>query len=252
MNKLFKSLLVFSLCCVLLLGSVQNAVGGIDDTIRDIKGALSDLKQELQTPSGFVLPPLPYDYSALEPFIDTATMKLHHDKHHAAYVNNLNTAIAKHPELQGKPLVGLLKNLNQVPADIRTVVQNNGGGHFNHSLFWKSMTPKGGGQPTGKLAAAINSTFGSFDQFKQAFETAGVGRFGSGWVWLVKNAQGKLEIVTTPNQDTPLTTAIPLLGNDLWEHAYYLKYQNRRPEYLKAWWNVVNWSVVGKRFEAAI
>jgi Fe-Mn family superoxide dismutase len=247
MNKWFKSLLILSICCVFLLSGIRSATGDINDTIQDIKGAIKEIKKELVPP--FTLPPLPYDYSALEPFIDTATMKLHHDKHHAAYVNNLNQAIAKHPELAGQSLKTFLKNLNQVPEDIRKVVQNNGGGHFNHSMFWSTMTPKGGGQPTGTLAKAINSNFGSFDQFKQAFETAGAGRFGSGWVWLVKTAQGKLAITTTANQDAPLADgAIPLMGNDLWEHAYYLKYQNRRPEYLKAWWNVVNWPEVSKRF----
>lgn len=231
----------------MFLGNIPNAAGDINDTIQDIKGAIKSIKKELVSP--YVLPTLPYPYNALEPFIDTTTMKIHHDKHHATYVNNLNKALDKYPDLKEKPLTTLLKNLDQVPEDIRKAVQNNGGGHFNHEMFWNSMKPKGGGMLTGPLSTAINSTFGSFDQFKQAFETAGASRFGSGWVWLVKTAQGKLEIMTTANQDTPLADgAIPLLGNDVWEHAYYLKYQNRRPEYLKAWWNVVNWPEVSKRF----
>ncbi|MGB8698097.1 MAG: superoxide dismutase [Thermosynechococcaceae cyanobacterium] len=247
MRTWFQRLFALSLCCILFLGIAQSATGGIKDSIQEIKTNVADIKKELP----FVLLPLPYDYNALEPYIDTETMKLHHDKHHAAYVNNLNKAIEKHPELKDKSLKALLKNLSQVPDDIRTTVQNNGGGHYNHGLFWNSMSPKGGGQPTGPLAAAITNTFGGFAQFQQAFEAAGVSRFGSGWVWLVKNTQGNLEIITTPNQDTPLATGqVPILGNDLWEHAYYLKYQNRRPEYLKAWWNVVNWSEAGKRFEA--
>jgi superoxide dismutase, Fe-Mn family len=250
MRRWFNGLLAFSICCLILLGSVPNAAGDINDTIQDIKGAVKTLKKELVSP--YVLPALPYPYDALEPFIDTATMRVHHDKHHAAYVTNLNKALDKYPDLKGKPLTALLKSLDQVPEDIRKAVQNNGGGHFNHEMFWNSMKPKGGGAPTGAVATAINSTFGGFDQFKQAFETAGTGRFGSGWVWLVKTAQGKLDIMTTANQDTPLADgAIPLLGNDVWEHAYYLKYQNRRPEYLKAWWNVVNWPEVNKRFAGA-
>lgn len=250
MRRWFNGLLAFSICCLILLGTVPNAAGDINDTIQDIKGAIKSIKKELISP--YVLPTLPYPYNALEPFIDTTTMKIHHDKHHATYVNNLNKALDKYPDLKEKPLTTLLKNLDQVPEDIRKAVQNNGGGHFNHEMFWNSMKPKGGGMPTGPLSTAINSTFGSFDQFKQAFETAGASRFGSGWVWLVKTAQGKLEIMTTANQDTPLADgAIPLLGNDVWEHAYYLKYQNRRPEYLKAWWNVVNWPEVSKRFAEA-
>jgi superoxide dismutase, Fe-Mn family len=201
--------------------------------------------------SSFTLPPLPYDYKALEPYIDAQTMQLHHDKHHAAYVTNLNKALEKHPELKDKSLEELVKTPDQIPEDIRVVVRNNGGGHYNHSMFWSIMSPKGGGKPKGKLAAAIDSRFGNFEKFQQAFEAAGASRFGSGWVWLVKTAQGKLEIITTPNQDTPLGEgAFPVMGNDMWEHAYYLKYQNRRPEYLKAWWNVVNWPEIGKRFEA--
>ena len=195
------------------------------------------------------LPPLPYPPTALEPHIDAQTMEIHHGKHHNAYVTNLNAALEKAPELAGKSLEDLLRNLASVPEAVRTAVRNNGGGHWNHSQFWPSMSPNGGGAPSGKLADAINSAFGDFEKFKEAFNAAGVGRFGSGWVWLV-NEGGKLAITSTPNQDNPLMDGkpAPLLGNDVWEHAYYLKYQNRRPDYLKAWWNTVNWGEVEKRF----
>jgi len=195
------------------------------------------------------LPPLPYPTNALEPHIDAQTMEIHHGKHHNAYVTNLNAALEKAPELANTPLDELLRNLSKVPEAIRTAVRNNGGGHWNHSQFWPSMSPNGGGAPTGKLADAINASFGDFEKFKEAFNAAGVGRFGSGWVWLV-NEGGKLAITSSPNQDNPLMDGkpAPILGNDVWEHAYYLKYQNRRPDYLKAWWNTVNWSEVGKRF----
>jgi Fe-Mn family superoxide dismutase len=195
------------------------------------------------------LPPLPYPANALEPHIDAQTMEIHHGKHHNAYVTNLNAALEKAPQLADKPLEELLKNLNAVPEAIRTAVRNNGGGHWNHSQFWRTMGPNGGGAPSGKLADAINAAFGDFEKFKEQFNAAGVGRFGSGWVWLVKEG-GKLAITSTPNQDNPLMDgkSAPLLGNDVWEHAYYLKYQNRRPDYLKAWWNTVNWAEVGKRF----
>jgi Fe-Mn family superoxide dismutase len=177
-------------------------------------------------------------------------MHLHHDMHHGAYVKNLNAALEKHPELQNKQADELIKNLNSVPEDIRTAVRNNGGGHVNHSMFWKIMKPKGGGEPTGKIAEAIKSTFGSLDTFKQQFNDAGTKQFGSGWVWLV-HGQGKVQIVTTANQDSPLSQGLfPIMGNDVWEHAYYLKYNNRRPEYLQAWWNVVNWEEINKRFES--
>jgi Fe-Mn family superoxide dismutase len=197
------------------------------------------------------LPPLPYPTNALEPHIDAQTMEIHHGKHHAAYVTNLNAALDKAPELKDKPLDELLKNLNAVPEAIRTAVRNNGGGHWNHSQFWKTMGPNAGGAPSGKLADAINSAFGDFEKFKEQFQAAGAARFGSGWVWLVKEG-GKLAITSSPNQDNPLMDGkpAPLLGNDVWEHAYYLKYQNRRPDYLKAWWNTVNWGEVGKRFGA--
>jgi len=197
----------------------------------------------------FTLPPLPYPTNALEPHIDAQTMEIHHGKHHNAYVTNLNAALEKAPELADKSLDDLLRNLNSVPEAVRTAVRNNGGGHWNHSQFWKTMGPNGGGGPTGKLADAINAAFGDFEKFKEAFQAAGAGRFGSGWVWLV-NEGGKLAITSTPNQDNPLMEgkSAPLLGNDVWEHAYYLKYQNRRPDYLKAWWNTVNWDEVAKRF----
>jgi superoxide dismutase, Fe-Mn family len=196
------------------------------------------------------LPPLPYATNALEPHIDAQTMEIHHGKHHNAYVTNLNAALEKAPELADKSLEDLLRNLNSVPEAVRTAVRNNGGGHWNHSQCWKTMGPNGGGGPTGKLADAINAAFGDFEKFKEAFNAAGVGRFGSGWVWLV-NEGGKLAITSTPNQDNPLMDgkSPPILGNDVWEHAYYLKYQNRRPDYLKAWWNTVNWEEVGKRFK---
>jgi len=197
----------------------------------------------------FTLPPLPYATNALEPHIDAQTMEIHHGKHHAAYVNNLNAALEKAPELQGKSIDDLLKNLNAVPEAIRTAVRNNGGGHWNHTMFWQVMAPNAGGAPTGKLADAINASFGDLEKFKEQFNAAGAGRFGSGWVWLVKDGN-KLAIVSTPNQDNPIMDGkpAPLLGLDVWEHAYYLKYQNRRPDYMKAWWNVVNWPEVAKRF----
>ncbi len=197
------------------------------------------------------LPPLPYAYNALEPHIDTQTMQLHHDKHHAAYVKNLNEAFKKHPEIQDKKLEYLVLHLETVPKDIRTTIRNNGGGHLNHSMFWQIMKPNGGGEPTGAIASAIQERFGSFAAFKQQFNEAGAGRFGSGWVWLVRDPSRKLQITTTPNQDSPIADGnYPILGNDVWEHAYYLKYQNRRAEYLNAWWNVVNWDEVNRRLAA--
>jgi superoxide dismutase, Fe-Mn family len=192
------------------------------------------------------LPALPYNHGALEPHIDAQTMQLHHGKHHHTYITNLNTALDKHPDLHNKSLDDLVRNVTSVPEDIRTVVRNNGGGHWNHSLFWKLMAPNAGGAPSGAVADAINSSFGSFDKFKEQFQAAGLGRFGSGWAWLVDNG-GKLEITSTPNQDTPLMEGKKaVLGVDVWEHAYYLKYQNRRADYLTAWWNVVNWTEVNR------
>jgi superoxide dismutase, Fe-Mn family len=194
------------------------------------------------------LPPLPYAYNALEPHIDEQTMRIHHDKHHAAYINNLNAALEKTPDLQKKSIDELLRGINTVPEDIRTAVRNNGGGHANHTMFWEIMGPNGGGAPKGAIADAIKSAFGGFDQFKEQVNKAGVGRFGSGWAWLVE-AGGKLVIESSANQDSPLMEGKkPILGIDVWEHAYYLKYQNRRPDYLAAWWNVVNWDAVNKRF----
>jgi Fe-Mn family superoxide dismutase len=205
----------------------------------------------------YELPPLPYPKEALEPHIDTLTMELHHGKHHAAYVANVNKAIAGKADLERKTVEALIGNLDAVPAEIRTAVRNNGGGHANHSLFWKLMAPKAGGGPAGKLADDVKAVFGSFDNFKEKLEAAGVGRFGSGWAWLVLNA-GKLDIASTANQDSPLMgkgvagcEGRPILAVDVWEHAYYLKYQNRRAEYLKAWWNVVNWAEVARLYEAA-
>jgi Fe-Mn family superoxide dismutase len=198
------------------------------------------------------LPALPYDYSALEPVIDTQTMKLHHDMHHAAYVKNLNAALEKYPSLQSKSAEGLVRDLNAIPEDIRAAVRNNGGGHVNHSMFWKIMKPKGGGDPSGAIGESITKSFGSFKDFQTKFNEAGVKQFGSGWVWLAAKPGGDVQIISTPNQDNPISQGLfPILGNDVWEHAYYLKYNNRRPEYLAAWWGVVNWEEVGKRFEAA-
>ncbi len=201
----------------------------------------------------FKLPPLTYDYNALEPHIDATTMKFHHDKHHAAYVKNLNAAVAKYPQLKTKTVEELLLNLNTLPKDIQNSVRNNGGGHLNHSMFWQIMGPKGGGVPTGAIAAAINTNFGSFDKFKTQFNEAGTKVFGSGWAWLVRSKDGKLKIISTPNQDNPIVQGLyPIMGNDVWEHAYYLKYQNRRPDYLSAWWNVINWAEVNQRFARAL
>jgi Fe-Mn family superoxide dismutase len=199
----------------------------------------------------FELPPLPYDYKALEPTIDEETMHLHHDKHHQAYVTNLNNAV-QGTQFENMSVEDLIRNLNSVPENIRTAVRNNGGGHANHSMFWKIMTPNGGGQPTGPLASAINQAFGSFDQFKTQFNDAGAKRFGSGWAWLVAGQNGQLQVISTANQDSPLMDGLfPVMGNDVWEHAYYLKYQNRRPDYLNAWWNVVNWDEIARRFQQA-
>ncbi|HEU4570930.1 MAG TPA: superoxide dismutase [Gemmatimonadales bacterium] len=199
----------------------------------------------------FTLPPLPYAFDALEPHIDAQTMQIHHGKHHAAYVNNLNAALDGQAALQAKSIEALIADLGAVPEAIRTAVRNNGGGHFNHTLFWEIMTPGGAKEPTGKLAEAISKTFGGFAQFKEQFQKAGAGRFGSGWAWLVRGKDGALAIESTANQDSPLMEGkYPVMGCDVWEHAYYLKYQNRRPDYLAAWWNVVNWDVVASRFAA--
>jgi Fe-Mn family superoxide dismutase len=200
----------------------------------------------------FELPKLPYDHDALEPHIDTRTMEIHHGKHHAAYTTNLNAALEKHSDLGSKTIEELLKDLNSIPEDIRGAVRNNGGGFFNHNLFWTVMGAKAGGQPQGALATAIDAAFGDFAKFKDAFSKAGVTRFGSGWAWLAIKSNGGLEVTSTPNQDSPITEGLtPILGLDVWEHAYYLKYQNRRPEYIEKWWNVVNWDEVARRFDAA-
>jgi Fe-Mn family superoxide dismutase len=199
----------------------------------------------------YELPPLPYPVDALEPHIDAKTMEIHHDKHHQAYITNANNALKDYPQLAAKPVEELIADLSAVPEAIRTTVRNNAGGHANHSFFWLILGPNAGGSPKGKLADAITSTFGSFDQFKEKFQAAGAGRFGSGWAWLVINKAGSLEITSTPNQDSPIMDGLkPVLGVDVWEHSYYLKYQNRRPDYLKAVWNVINWDAVGKYFEA--
>src|SRR5205085_8553001 len=214
-------------------------------------------------PMAFELPPLPYDYNALEPYIDTQTMQLHHDKHHQTYVTNLNNALQSASDtalgphvMQGQTQFAsmsvdeVVRHINDVPDSIRTAVRNNAGGHSNHSMFWQIMKPNGGGEPTGALASAIQQAFGSFDQFKAAFNDAGAKRFGSGWVWLVLDKNGKLQVTSTANQDSPLVEGLfPVMGNDVWEHAYYLKYQNRRPEYLNAWWNVVNWDEIARRYQ---
>ncbi len=200
----------------------------------------------------FTLPPLPYDFGALEPHIDAKTMEIHHDKHHAAYVNNLNAALKDHPDWQSKTIEEICTQINSVPDAVKAAVRNNGGGHYNHSVFWQLMKPVGGGEPTGALAQAITADLGGFAAFKEAFSKAGATRFGSGWAWLcVKD--GKLAVSSTPNQDNPLMdgSGTPILGCDVWEHAYYLKYQNRRPDYLAAWWNTVNWDEVARRFTAA-
>jgi Fe-Mn family superoxide dismutase len=197
----------------------------------------------------YELPPLPYAYNALEPYIDEQTMRLHHDKHHAAYVKNLNAALEKHPELNAWSLQDLMSKINQVPEDIRTAVRNNGGGHINHTMFWQIMAPRAGGEPTGTLAADIQKTFGNFATFREQLNKAAMGRFGSGWAWLVRD-EGKLAIISTANQDSPVMEGkSAVMGVDVWEHAYYLKYQNRRDEYLAAWWNVVNWPEIANRYE---
>ena len=207
------------------------------------------------TETRHVLPPLPYDFAALEPHIDAQTMQIHHGKHHQAYITNLNNALNKHPELLDKSIEELLRGINSIPDDIRTAVRNHGGGHHNHSLFWTIMAPAakgGGGEPSGALADAIKRTFGEFAKFKELFSNAAAAQFGSGWAWLTV-ANGKPEVAGRPNQDSPLMdNKVPVLGVDVWEHAYYLKYQNRRPDYVTAWWNVVNWEEVGRRYASAL
>ena len=200
----------------------------------------------------FELPNLPYDHNALEPHIDAKTMEIHHGKHHAAYTNNLNAALEKHPELGGKTIEELLSDLGSVPEDIRGAVRNNGGGYFNHNLFWTIMAPNAAGQPQGALSTAIDAAFGDFTKFQDEFTNAGMTRFGSGWAWLSVKSDGGLTLTSTPNQDSPISEGLtPILGMDVWEHAYYLNYQNRRPDYIKAFWNVINWDEVAKRYDAA-
>jgi Fe-Mn family superoxide dismutase len=205
----------------------------------------------------FELPALPYDYSTLEPYIDTETMYLHHDKHHATYVNTLNAALKDLPQFASMAVEELVQHLDEIPASIRTTVRNNAGGHANHSMYWRIMTPNGGGEPTGDLASALRETFGSFENFQSVFNEVGAKRFGSGWVWLILDADRRLQVISTANQDSPLMNdndqypLYPIMGNDVWEHAYYLKYQNRRLDYLSAWWNVVNWDEVARRYDEA-
>ena len=201
----------------------------------------------------FKLPPLPYDYNALEPYIDEETMRFHHDKHHAGYTKNLNKAVSRYPELASKSADDILRDIDNVPEDILTTVRNNGGGYVNHKMFWEIMSPDGGGEPTGAIATAIIDAFGNFEAFKEQFNQAGSQQFGSGWAWLVLDNNQQLKVMRTPNQDSPLMEGMyPIMGNDVWEHAYYLKYRNARGEYLKQWWNVVNWTEVNKRYQQAI
>jgi Fe-Mn family superoxide dismutase len=233
-----------------LLGARNSAPGFLRADARMNSDASPKLGEKAVA---FTVPPLPYSFDALEPYIDAKTMEIHHDKHHGAYVTNLNKVLDGHPDLQSKSLEDLLKGLDSIPENIRTAVRNNGGGHWNHTLFWTLMKKSGGGQPKGNLAAAINSTFGSFAGFQEKFAAAGLGRFGSGWAWLLVK-DGKLTIDSTPNQDTPYLLgggAKTVLGLDVWEHAYYLKYQNLRGEYIKAWWNVVNWDKASELYDAA-
>ena len=201
----------------------------------------------------YELPPLPYPKDALEPHIDALTMEIHHTKHHQAYIDNLNKALESHPDVQTKLLDDILKNLSAVPESIRTAVRNHGGGHYNHSFFWQLMKPKGGGEPTGIVGDSIKKFFGTVDAFKDSFNTQAKTVFGSGWAWLSVDADGKLIITTTPNQDSPLSQQLqPILGLDVWEHAYYLKYQNRRPDYINAWWHVINWDMVEENYRAIL
>jgi superoxide dismutase, Fe-Mn family len=213
--------------------------------------AAQAIPKETAAANVFKLPPLGYDYNALEPHIDAATMKFHHDKHHAGYIKKLNDSLTKYPELQAKTIEELVANRRKLPKNIQTSIRNNGGGHLNHSMYWKIMSPQGGGEPNGEIAAAINKRFGSFDKFKTEFNEAGAKVFGSGWAWLVLD-KDRLEIMTTRNQDNPISLGLyPILGNDVWEHAYYLNYQNRRADYLNAWFNVINWTEVNQRFTKA-
>ena len=254
-KKIYSFIFAIALTLFLLLGMLQpgsSIAKKPDNTINEqiLPNRNSPIAQAAT--EEFILPPLPYDYDALSNYIDSETMTLHHDKHHAGYVKNLNEAIALHPELQGQSVEQLLIDFVDLPEDIQTAVRNNGGGHANHSMFWSIMTPDSQGEPSGDIAEAINSTFGDFAAFQEEFNTAGKKRFGSGWAWLVMNSDGKLEVTSTANQDSPLMEdKYPIMGNDVWEHAYYLKYQNKRSDYLDAWWNVVNWDEVNNRFITA-
>ena len=208
-------------------------------------------EDEIQGP--FELPPLPYDYNALEPYIDAETMMFHHDKHHAGYTKNLNKAVSQYPELASKSAEDILREIDSVPEDVSSTIRNNGGGYVNHKMFWEIMTPNGGGQPTGAIAEAITATFGSFEIFQEQFNEAGKKQFGSGWAWLVLDKEQKLKVMGTPNQDSPFMEGMyPIMGNDVWEHAYYLKYRNKRDEYLQNWWNVLNWDEINQRYQQAI
>ena len=255
-QKFYGFLATLALTIVLISGVWQ-----MNDTVAETLSYKTTVAQPIlsaqhsplaQGNNQFTVPPLPYEYNALEAYIDPETMTLHHDKHHAGYVRNLNEAIALHPELQGKSVEELLFNFETIPQDIQATIRNNGGGHANHSIFWSIMTPNSQGEPTGEIASAINTTFGDFATFKTEFNDAGKAVFGSGWAWLVMNSDGSLEVISTANQDSPLMEKqYPIMGNDVWEHAYYLKYQNNRTDYLDAWWNVVNWKEVNNRLQLA-
>jgi Fe-Mn family superoxide dismutase len=231
--------------------TVSSLLIGALIAVASFGGSLVKAGDNLNLTNGpFKLPPLPYSYDALEPYIDARTMEIHHNKHHAAYVENLNKAVSKYPELQNKTIEELLMNLNTIPEDIREAVRNNGGGHYNHSFFWTIMGKEKSKEPKGKLKEDINKTYGSFENFKSQFKDSALKRFGSGWAWLIKDKDGNLKIISTPNQDSPIMEGIkPILGLDVWEHAYYLKYQNKRGDYIDAWWNVVNWEEVEKNYK---
>jgi superoxide dismutase, Fe-Mn family len=251
-KKIYGLIMAIAIVITLVLQS-NNSVADASEPTTISNQMLSPQNMVAQASSEqFTLPPLPYGYDALDAYIDSETMTLHHDKHHAKYVKNLNEAIALHPDLQGQSVEELLLNLDTIPEDIMTTVRNNGGGHANHTMFWSIMTPESQGQPTGEIAEAIDAAFGDFATFQTEFNTAGTKRFGSGWAWLVMNDQKELEVTSTANQDSPLMEGqYPIMGNDVWEHAYYLKYRNKREDYLDAWWNVVNWDEVNNRFQAA-
>lgn len=241
-NKVFMLLPAFILVTLPACGDSKKTT--------NVKEDLLTINNNKENTVYYTLPALPYAYDALEPHIDARTMEIHHTKHHQAYIDNLNTALAKHPAIAEIPLYELLSNIEQVPHDIRTAVQNHGGGHYNHTFFWAIMSPNGGGKPEGRLADEINKAFGSFEAFQEKFNAAAKSVFGSGWAWLCVNKNGQLEIISMPNQNAPLMQGMkPILGLDVWEHAYYLKYQNKRPDYITAWWNVVNWDQVTEHYE---